>query len=430
MDKRTERSGRLYEEALRYMPGGVNSPVRAYRAVGGDPLFIAQGKGAVIIDVDGNEYVDCVLSWGPLILGHADPDVIAAVKEAAELGTSFGAPTERETILAKLVVEMVPSVEMLRFVNSGTEAVMGAVRLARGVTGREKVIKFDGCYHGHADYLLVQAGSGGSTLGVPDSRGVPAGFTRHTIRVPFNDGEAVRSVFRERGAEIAAVLVEPVPGNMGLVLPAPGFLELLRDECDKSGSLLIFDEVMSGFRISLGGAQEKFGVMPDLTCLGKVIGGGLPVGAFGGRRDIMGHLAPLGDVYQAGTLSGNPVAISAGIATLGKLKETDAFPRAEEAASAIVSGLWENIRRSGARAAAVSCGTIFSLFFLSDLPRNYEEVKRTEAGVFARYFRDMLGGGVYLPPSVFESCFTSSRHSPAEIDTVIRAGRAALGRLV
>lgn len=326
-------------------------------------------------------------------------------------------------------VETVPSVEMVRFVNSGTEAVMGAVRLARGVTGREKVIKFDGCYHGHADYLLVQAGSGSSTFGVPDSRGVPAGFTRHTIRVPFNDGDAVSKAFREYGPGIAAVLVEPVPGNMGLVLPEPGFLELLRKECNRAASLLIFDEVMSGFRVSLGGAQELFGVMPDLTCLGKVIGGGLPVGAIGGPRELMENFAPAGEVYQAGTLSGNPVAVSAGIATLSRLKETDAFSLVERATSAIAAGFDENIRETGVDAAVVRCGTMFCLFFSPVLPRNYEEVKRTNAEHFRRYFGSMLNLGVYLPPSLFETCFTSSCHLEREIDIIVKACRESLAQL-
>jgi len=403
------KSEQLLTRAQQRIPGGVNSPVRAFRSVGGNPPFIARGEGARIIDVDGNEYLDYVCSWGPLLLGHRHPCVLEALQRALETGTSFGAPTEREVQFAEIVCEALPSVQMVRLVNSGTEANMAAIRLARGFTGRNLVVKFEGCYHGHVDSLLVKAGSGVTTLGIPDTQGVPKAYCDTTIALPFNSGEAVERAFKNHAADIAAVIVEPVVGNMGCVPPAPGFLSLLREITERHGALLIFDEVMTGFRVAYGGAQQLFGIRPDLTTLGKVIGGGLPVGAYGGRADIMAKVAPLGPVYQAGTLSGNPLAVAAGLAMLTYLKE---HPE-----------IYSELERKGMQlAAAAPPGTIVNragsmvTFFFTDQPvTDYDSAKRSDTARFARFHRSMLEQGIYLPPSQFEALFISAAHSDGDI---------------
>lgn len=425
----TSRSQSLHTEAQRYMPGGVNSPVRAFRAVGGEPLFIARGEGPYIYDVDGQRYIDYVLSWGPLILGHAHPQVVSALKEAAERGISYGAPTALETDLAKRIVEAVPSVEMVRFVSSGTEATMSALRLARAYTGRSKIIKFEGCYHGHADFLLVRAGSGVTTLGLPDSAGVPEGTAQNTLVAPYNDPQAVDALFSENREEIAGVIVEPVAGNMGVIPPEPGFLEGLRGATKAEGALLIFDEVITGFRVAYGGAQALYGVTPDLTCLGKIIGGGLPVGAYGGRREIMEMVAPLGPMYQAGTLSGNPLSMTAGIETLKALAEPGAYQRLEEKAARLADGL-----RAAAEAAGVSVfqtrvGSMFCTFFSPERVVDCASAKRSDTGKYARFFRAMLANGVYLAPSQFEAGFLSLAHSEQDIERTIEAAEGALSGL-
>ena len=425
----TSKSHSLYADAQRYMPGGVNSPVRAFSAVGGEPLFIARGEGPYIYDVDGRRYIDYVLSWGPLILGHAHPQVVSALKEAAERGISYGAPTALETELAKKVVEAVPSIEMVRFVNSGTEATMSALRLARAYTGRSKIIKFEGCYHGHADFLLVRAGSGVTTLGLPDSAGVPEGIAQETLVAPYSDLQAVDRLFSENRAQIAAVIVEPVAGNMGVIPPEPGFLAGLRGVTKAEGALLIFDEVITGFRVAYGGAQALYGVAPDLTCLGKVIGGGLPVGAYGGRRGIMEMVAPLGPVYQAGTLSGNPLAMTAGIETLKVLAEPGAYERLEERSARLADGL-----RAAAEVARVPVfqtrvGSMFCTFFSGDRVVDYASAKRSDTSRYARFFRAMLASGVYLAPSQFEAGFLSLAHSEHDIDRTTEAAEAAFAGL-
>ena len=421
----TSRSHSLYTEAQRYMPGGVNSPVRAFSAVGGEPLFIARGEGPYIYDVDGRRYIDYVLSWGPLILGHAHPQVVSALKEAAERGISYGAPTALETELAKRVVEAVPSIEMVRFVNSGTEATMSALRLARAYTGRSKIIKFEGCYHGHADFLLVRAGSGVTTLGLPDSAGVPEGSAQDTLVAPYNDLQAVDRLFSENRSEIAAVVVEPVAGNMGVIPPEPGFLAGLRGVTKAEGALLIFDEVITGFRVAYGGAQALYGVTPDLTCLGKIIGGGLPVGAYGGRREIMEMVAPLGPVYQAGTLSGNPLAMTAGIETLKVLAQHGTYERLEEKSARLADGI-----RAAAEAARIPAfqtrvGSLFCTFFNAERVVDYASAKRSDTSRYALFFRAMLASGVYLAPSQFEAGFLSLAHSEQDIERTIRAAEAA-----
>jgi glutamate-1-semialdehyde 2,1-aminomutase len=420
------KSEQLFAEALKYIPGGVNSPVRAFRAVGGRPFFVNRARGAHVWDVDGNEYVDYVGTWGPAILGHAPAPVIEAVKNAAEHGTSFGIPNPFEVTMAKLICKLVPSVQKVRMCNSGTEATMSAIRLARGFTKRDKIIKFDGCYHGHADSLLVKAGSGALTFGNPDSAGVPAAFTEHTIVVPYNDPEAVNAVFNANKQHLAGVIVEPVPGNAGLYLPEPGYLEFLREITRSHGALLIFDEVMTGFRLAPGGAQERFGITPDLSCFGKVIGGGLPVGAFGGRAEIMDCLAPVGPVYQAGTLSGNPVAMAAGIAALEQLQSTDAYARLEKLGAALESGLKEAARAAEVPVQFNRCGSMFCGYFTDQPVHNLADAMRSDRERFKRYFHGMLERGVYLAPSQFEAGFLSTAHSEQDIEQTVKAAREAM----
>jgi glutamate-1-semialdehyde 2,1-aminomutase len=397
----------LFEEAQQLLPGGVNSPVRAFRAVGGNPIFIASAQGPYLYDVDGNRYLDYVQSWGPMILGHAHPHVVSAVLEASKRGFSFGAPTQAENELAHIVIESVPSIEMVRFVNSGTEATMSALRLARAYTGRNKILKFSGCYHGHADMLLVQAGSGVATMGLPDSPGVPAQVTSNTLIAPYNDAAAVEQLFHTYPDDIAAIIVEPVAANMGLVLPQEGFLEQLHSLTQQYGALLIFDEVMTGFRVALGGVQERMGIVPDLTCLGKIIGGGLPVGAYGGRRDIMEHVAPVGTMYQAGTLSGNPLAMAAGIATLTELRKPGQYAELERKSQLLGNGIAQAIRETGTPAQLIRIGAMFCLYFTQEPVTDYVTAKRADTLRFARFFWNMLAHGVYLPPSQFEACFIS-----------------------
>jgi glutamate-1-semialdehyde 2,1-aminomutase len=412
----------LFQEACRYIPGGVNSPVRAFRGVGGEPIFIKRAAGAHVVAADGRRFIDYVGSWGPMILGHAHPHVIEAVQRTAADGLSFGAPTELETQLARRVVELMPSIELVRFVSSGTEATMSAIRLARGFTGRETIVKFEGCYHGHSDSLLIKAGSGALTFGVPTSPGVPRELAAHTVTLAFNDPDQVRSAFRQLGSQIACVIVEPVAGNMNCVPPVPGFLRTLREECDRVGALLIFDEVMTGFRVALGGAQALYGVRPDLTTLGKIIGGGMPVGAFGGRRDIMEQLSPLGPVYQAGTLSGNPVAMAAGLATL----ELVAAPGFHERLNATTDVLVQRLAVA-ARSADIPLATnhvcgMFGFFFTEERRvDSFAKVMACDLERFKRFFHRMLEEGVYFAPSAYEAGFMSAAHSPADIDATIAA---------
>ncbi|TAK56924.1 MAG: glutamate-1-semialdehyde-2,1-aminomutase [Dehalococcoidia bacterium] len=420
-----DRSREIHRQARELMPGGVNSPVRAFKAVGGEPAIIARGAGASIWDADGNEYVDYVGSWGPLILGHAHPAVVRAVQQTAERGTSFGATTELEVDLARLVCGAVPSIEQVRFVNSGTEATMSALRVARAFTGRDKVLKFEGCYHGHSDGLLAKAGSGVATLGLPDSAGVPASFTAETLLAPYNDRAALERIFDERGSEIAALIVEAVPANMGVVLPAEGFMRVMRDVTAAHGALLIFDEVITGFRLAYGGAQELYGVLPDLTCLGKVIGGGLPVGAYGGRRDIMSIVAPEGPVYQAGTLSGNPMAMAAGIATLQLLAEDGVYRRLDEMGATLADGLRDAARTAECAVTVTRIGSMMTVFFTTETPVDYTSAKRADAGRYGRFHRAMLDAGFYLPPAQFEAMFVSLAHTPADLARTIDAARAA-----
>jgi glutamate-1-semialdehyde 2,1-aminomutase len=419
----------LFARAQQSIPGGVNSPVRAFKSVGGVPRFFTRGQGARVWDADGREYIDYVGSWGPLLLGHAYAPVVEAVRDAAGRGLSFGAPTEGEIELAELLKELLPSLDLVRLVNSGTEATMSALRLARGFTGRSIIVKFEGCYHGHADALLVKAGSGALTLGQPSSAGVPAETAMHTLVLGYNDGEELLRTFTAMGDRIAAVIVEPVAGNMNLVLPEPGYLQSLRNLCTQYGAVLIFDEVMTGFRVSSQGAQGLFGIRPDLTTLGKVIGGGMPLGAFGGRRDIMNCIAPLGPVYQAGTLSGNPVAVAAGLATLRALREPGLFDRAGKTARLLVEGLAERAGRHGVKFSAQSIGSMFGLYFREAPPRRFSEVMQCDAGAFNRFFHAMLDAGVYLAPSAYEAGFISLAHGEAEISQTLEAADQAFARV-
>jgi glutamate-1-semialdehyde 2,1-aminomutase len=419
------RSAQLFEEAQRLIPGGVNSPVRAFRAVGGVPRFIARGEGPYLSDVDGNRYIDYVLSWGPLILGHAHPDVVAAISEQARRGTSYGAPTELENELAWLVTQAMPAVEMVRFVSSGTEATMSAVRLARAWTGRPKIIKCAGCYHGHGDAFLVQAGSGVATFGLPDSPGVPPGATADTISVPYNDLDAMEQALGQNAEQVAAIIVEPVAGNMGLVLPRAGYLEGLRRLADAHGALLIFDEVMTGFRVAYGGAQGRYGVTPDLTCLGKVIGGGLPVAAYGGRRAIMEQVAPAGPVYQAGTLSGNPLAMAAGIATLRAISHPGVFEQLEALTTALCDGFQRAARAAEVPLQTAHIGSMWGFFFADQPVTDYASAKRSDTAAYARFFHAMLERGIYLAPSQFETAFVSTAHDQTLVARTIEAAAQA-----
>jgi glutamate-1-semialdehyde 2,1-aminomutase len=423
------RSGELMKAAERVMPGGVNSPVRAFRGVGGQPPFIARGDGARITDADGRTYIDFVGSWGPLILGHAPAAVVEAITKTARRGTSYGAPTELEVRMAETIAAAYPSMEMVRLVSSGTEAAMSAIRLARGATGREYLVKFDGGYHGHADSLLVKAGSGGATFSIPDSRGVPAALAALTVTLEFNDVAGVRDLFRRRGGEIAAVIVEPVAGNMGVVPPAPGFLESLREVTAEHGALLIFDEVITGFRIAYGGAQERYGVQPDLTCLGKIIGGGLPVGAYGGRREVMANVAPLGGVYQAGTLSGNPLAVAAGLATLAALRTSGVYERLEHLGARLEFGMREAARKAGVALAVNRVGSMMTGFFCDGPVADYTSARRADTKRYAAFFQGMLERGVYLAPSQFEAAFVSLAHSDADLEHAARAATESLAAL-
>ena len=420
------RSHDLFVAAQQHIPGGVNSPVRAFRGVGGEPVFFDRADGAYLYDVDGQRYVDYVGSWGPMILGHAHPEVLAAVAETAAKGLSFGAPTLLETRMAERVCELVPSMDMVRMVSSGTEATMSAIRLARGYTGRDKIVKFEGCYHGHADSLLVKAGSGALTLGQPSSPGVPASLAAHTITLDFNDSDQIHETFARIGEQIACIIVEPVAGNMNCIPPLPDFLETLREACDEFGAVLVFDEVMTGFRVALGGAQERYGVTPDLTTLGKVIGGGMPVGAFGGRREIMERIAPLGPVYQAGTLSGNPVTMSAGLKTLELLSAPGFFEDLEAKTERLANGLVEVAKRAGVPLTANCVGGMFGIFF-TDVPQvtSYAQATACNVDQFKRFYHAMLARGVYLAPSAFEAGFVSAAHTDADLDSTLTAAAEA-----
>jgi glutamate-1-semialdehyde 2,1-aminomutase len=425
----TQDSESLFGAAQRVMPGGVNSPVRAFRGVGGTPFFVARAEGARLVDVDGRSYLDFLGSWGPLILGHAAPAVVEAVVEAAQRGTSYGAPTAGEVEMAEVISAAVPSMEMVRLVSSGTEAAMSAIRLARGATGRDVIVKFDGCYHGHADSLLVKAGSGGATFGVPDSLGVPAALAALTLTAPFNDLEAVRRLFSARGGEIAAVIVEPVSGNMGVVPPAPGFLAGLRELCRTHGALLIFDEVITGFRVARGGAQARYGVRPDLTCLGKIIGGGLPVGAYGGSRALMERVAPLGGVYQAGTLSGNPLAVAAGLATIRALEDPAVYDRLERLGRMLERGIAEAAAGAGVPLTVNRVGSMLTAFFTEGPVTDFASAKRADTVRYARFFHAMLEQGVFLAASQFEAVFVSLAHTERDLEEAALACRRALARV-
>ena len=428
-EERQQGSEELFRRAVELMPGGVNSPVRAFRGVGGTPRFIASAHGATMTDVDGRTYIDYVGSWGPMILGHADPEVIDALHAALGRGTSYGAPTELEVEMAEEIIDAVPSVEMVRMVNSGTEATMSALRLARGVTGREKIVKFEGCYHGHGDSLLVKAGSGVATLGLPDSPGVPAAVAGGTITAPYNDPAALEQVFDQHGRDIAAVIVEPVVGNMGCVPPAEGYLERLREVTRRHGALLIFDEVMTGFRLARGGAQELYGVTPDITTMGKIIGGGLPVGAYGASREIMEHVAPAGPVYQAGTLSGNPLAMTAGLATLRRLRDRSLYERLDAAAGRLCDGVGEAAREAGFGTVTNRVGSMFTMFFTGEPVTDWHSASKADRDLYGRFFHLMLEEGVYLAPSQFEAAFLGAAHTGELIDKTIDAARRALRSL-
>jgi glutamate-1-semialdehyde 2,1-aminomutase len=416
----------LFERASRVIPGGVNSPVRAFRAVGGSPVFVASAAGARLTGADGREYLDYVGSWGPMILGHAHPAIVAAIQDAATRGTSYGAPTELEVRFAEALVALYPSIEMMRAVSSGTEATMGALRAARGFTGRDVIVKFEGCYHGHADFLLVKAGSGAATFGVPDSAGVPAPTAANTVTLPYNDVAALRALFAARGNEIAAVIVEPVVGNMGVVPPLPGFLEAIVSECAAAGAVSVFDEVMTGCRVARGGMQARAGIKPDMTCLGKIVGGGLPLAAYGGTRAIMEKVAPLGPVYQAGTLSGNPVAVSAGLATLARLDDA-LYARLEALGARLERGLTQAIAKRGGGACVQRVGSMITLFFTRGPVHSWDDAKASDTKAFARWHAGLLARGIYWPPSQFEAAFISAAHTEADLDATITAADEALG---
>ena len=421
-----EISSTLYSSAKEVMPGGVNSPVRAFNAVGGEPLFIKSGKGSQIIDVDGNKFIDYVASWGPLIFGHAHPRVVEAIIRQAELGTSYGASTELEIELAEKVISAIPSVEVVRMVNSGTEAVMSALRLARGITGRDKIVKFEGCYHGHGDSLLVKAGSGLVSLGIPECPGIVSSLAEKTLNLCYNDVEGVRDLFQREGKNIAALIVEPIAGNMGVIPPIPGFLQTLREETKKAGALLIFDEVITGLRVSLGGAQKLFGITPDITCMGKIIGGGLPVGAYGGSKEVMDHISPVGSIYQAGTLSGNPLAMAAGNVVLDLLSEPRVYELLEEKSKKLCDGFEKNTQELGVSAQFTRVGSMFSMFFTDQQITNFESVKTCDTNFFKSYFNGLLEEGIYIAPSQFEAGFMSAIHSDKEIEQTIDANLKAL----
>lgn len=423
---KTEVSGKLFEKAKKLIPGGVNSPVRACRSVGAEPLFISRAEGSKLFDADGNSYIDYVGSWGPMILGHNHPEVVKAVNSALMDGTSFGAPCRLEVELAELVTEIVPSLEMVRMVNSGTEAAMSVIRLARAFTGRDMIIKFDGCYHGHADSFLVEAGSGVATLNISGTPGVPKCLTEKTVSVPFNDMEALEKVMDLHGKDIACIIVEPVAGNMGLVKPLPGFLEFLREITSANGSLLIFDEVMTGFRVAPGGAQQLYRIKPDLSCFGKIIGGGLPVGAYGGRRDIMGMIAPEGGVYQAGTLSGNPLAMAAGISTLKLIKVSGFYENLEKKTEKLVNGLESAAKNAGKPVTAGHVGSMFGMFFTEGPVNSFADAKKSDTALFSRFYKEMRDNGIYLAPSQFEAGFVSSAHTDADIEMTISVAEKIL----
>ena len=420
------KSQALLERAQQVMPGGVNSPVRAFKAVGGTPLFIAEANGAYLTDVDGNRYVDLVGTWGPAVLGHANEAVVDAICEAAQRGTSFGAPTEAEVTMAEVVRELFPSIEMMRMVSSGTEATMSAIRLARGASKRDGIVKFEGCYHGHVDSLLVKAGSGAASFGEPDSGGVPADLAKHTLTLAFNDAKALRELFAEKGEDIACIILEAITGNMGVILPSSEFMEALEEIRASYGTLIIFDEVMTGFRAHLGGAQAYLDFKPDLTCLGKVVGGGLPVGVYGGRKDLMHHISPLGVVYQAGTLSGNPLATAAGITTLNILKQPGFFEKIASITAQIETGLKQLIAEGQHTAVVQRAGTMLTLFFSDKPVMNFDDAKACDHQRFARFHQVMIREGVYLPPSGYEACFVSAMHGPEEVDHILRAAKIAL----
>jgi len=425
-----DTSTELFARAVELIPGGVNSPVRAFRGVGGTPRFIRAAQGATMTDVDGHIYIDYVGSWGPMILGHADPEVIAALHDALARGTSYGAPTELEIEMAEEIIDAVPSIEMVRMVNSGTEATMSAVRLARGVTGRTKLVKFEGCYHGHGDSMLVRAGSGVATLGLPDSPGVPPALAQETLTVPFNDPDALATVFDEHGASIAAVIIEPVVGNMGCVAPRAGYLQAVRDLTSRHGALFIFDEVMTGFRLARGGAQELYGVTPDITTLGKIIGGGLPVGAYGASRDIMRHVAPAGPVYQAGTLSGNPLAMTAGLATLRRLRDPKVYEQLERAGARLTAGLAEAAREAGIATVTNRVGSMWTTFFTSEPVNDWTGANRSDRDLYGKFFHAMLEAGIYLAPSQFEAGFIGLAHTDELLDRTVAAARVAFAGLL
>ncbi len=427
--KNHRKSEKLFKQAKAIIPGGVNSPVRAFKAVGGNPVFITKGKGSKIYDVDGNSYIDYVLSWGPLILGHAHPKVIKALKSAAEKGTSFGAPTPLEIELANLVLKAYPSMDKVRMVNSGTEATMSAIRVARGFTRRDAIIKFEGCYHGHADGLLVKAGSGAMTFGIPDSPGVPESYAKNTITIPFNDIDALKTVVNRQWKSIACVIIEPVVGNIGCVLPKPGFLKAVRTLTKKYGIVLIFDEVMTGFRVSYGGAQEHYRIKPDMTCLGKVIGGGLPVGAYGGKKEIMSMVSPEGPVYQAGTLSGNPLAMTAGIETLKILLEKGTYKKLERLSSMLEKGLKDAAKKAGVATKFYRAGTMFCTYFTNKEVYDYSTAKTADTAKFSRFFSGMMDRGVNIAPSQFEAGFMSLAHSESDIEKTARAAYESLKRV-